>query len=91
MDLGDDLFGDDEEVESPPAKVRELDDEELDSGDDENRHDREREGLEEDGAADAVTREVVVVNGNVARHQIPNPSDGQVSTGNCRSTKSMFY
>lgn len=91
MDLGDDdLFGDEEEVESPQDKVRELDDEELDSGDDKNRHDRDGEAMEEDpnGFEEKLTR---FIEGNVARHHIPKPSDGEVSTGGCQFFQRHLY
>jgi hypothetical protein len=64
----DDLFGDDEpEV----ANVRELSDRELDSGDDEDRDDRERKADEED----QYEREAQIQEIRLMRHGLPNPVD----------------
>lgn len=83
MDLGDDLFGDDEEQEEVVEKARELDDEELDSGDDQGRHDRDAEAME-DGVQDtemddAPVPEINIMGSTIPRHNIPKPSDGEVS------------
>ena len=70
------------------VKRRELDDEELDSGDDENRRDRlqDDEGYAQD-EEDMEAHSQNVVDIRVARHPIPNPSDGEVSASWCsRST-----
>lgn len=73
----DDLFGDDEpEV----AKVRELSDRELDSGDDEDRDDREPRADEEEpqnAERDAQIQEIKLM-----RHGLPNPVDEEVSSIN---------
>ena len=63
--------------ESSPvnSKVRQLDDEELDSGDDEGRHDREAQYGEEaeDQVVEQSTMEL-----EFGKHGIPEPSDGEV-------------
>ncbi|KAJ4296604.1 Paf1 complex component [Kalmusia sp. IMI 367209] len=72
-DLGDDLFGDDDDDDdADQPQHRKLDDEELDSGDDEGRTDRAR-----------VTPEIQDQNFNfmeadIARHAVPEPSDGEL-------------
>ncbi|KAJ6257275.1 hypothetical protein Dda_8164 [Drechslerella dactyloides] len=80
-DLGDDLFGDGSEPEAGGAKpkVRTLDDEELDSGDelDADPRRRVRDGLDdemmsEDGR-DETSYEV-----DIGLHKLPQPSDDQV-------------
>lgn len=69
-----------EEAASP--KRRELDDEELDSGDDVGRHDRlEDDGMDSYGNEDAEQgemRSLNVADVRLARHPIPSPSDGEV-------------
>ncbi|KAL8738572.1 MAG: hypothetical protein Q9190_007984, partial [Brigantiaea leucoxantha] len=79
-DEGDkDLFGDEDEDIDP--KRRKLDDEALDSGDEEGRYDRLDEdgidgyGDEEDGAQEARQRTIMDV--NLSRHPVPEPSDGE--------------
>ena len=63
-------------------KRRKLDDEALDSGDEEGRYDRLDEdgidgyGDEEDGAQEARQRTIMDV--NLSRHPVPEPSDGEV-------------
>ncbi|KAH8663107.1 Leo1-like protein-domain-containing protein [Tricladium varicosporioides] len=73
----DDLFGDDDEqtVEKP----RELSDEELDSGDDENRYDRVQkgEGLGEDQGEG---HELRVQDTLIWRHPLPKPVDREFNT-----------
>ncbi|KAL8935725.1 MAG: hypothetical protein Q9211_004542 [Gyalolechia sp. 1 TL-2023] len=80
-----DLFGDDSdahETRGTSSKRRKLDDEELDSGDDEDRHDR----LEDDGVDGHYTEEgdqgemrsQNVADIRVPRHPIPRPSDGEL-------------
>ncbi|KAH3918494.1 hypothetical protein HBH56_037400 [Parastagonospora nodorum] len=71
----DDLFGDGGDDEEEPA-ARKLDDEELDSGDDEGRADRARaqEAAEEEGEQHTFA----VMDADIARHAIPEPSDGEL-------------
>lgn len=72
----DDLFGDEDE-EAPANKPRELSDEELDSGDDEDRDDRERkEGTGE--ADEGQSKELRISEQTVWRHPLPNPVDNEV-------------
>ncbi|KAL9597272.1 MAG: hypothetical protein Q9219_005253 [cf. Caloplaca sp. 3 TL-2023] len=82
-----DLFGDGSEADGPgsdggSAKRRRLDDEELDSGDDEDRQDRlENDGI--DGYSDGEEEQGETRSQNVAhirlpRHPIPCPSDGEL-------------
>ncbi|KAL8972897.1 MAG: hypothetical protein Q9183_000286 [Haloplaca sp. 2 TL-2023] len=78
-----DLFGDgsdaDADGQSSGVKRRELDDEELDSGDDENRRNRlqDDEGYGQDEEhMEAHSQNVVDI--RVPRHPIPNPSDGEL-------------
>lgn len=77
MDLEDDLFGDEEEEAG--QKVRELDDEELDSGDDEKRSDRAPKS-EDDENKPLIETETAFVEKTIARHQIPKPSDGELNS-----------
>lgn len=78
MDLGDDLFGDEEE--DAGDNVRQLDDEELDSGDDEIRNDREAPRPDDDEDTQNAMAELSYVEKSIAIHQIPKPCDGEVST-----------
>ncbi|KAH7046780.1 Leo1-like protein-domain-containing protein [Macrophomina phaseolina] len=77
LDDDDDLFGDggddDEEVEQAPAE-RTLDDEELDSGDDMERHDRVRSAAAEDVEA----MELQMAEASLPRHPVPEPSDNEL-------------
>ncbi|KAK4547331.1 hypothetical protein LTR36_000987 [Oleoguttula mirabilis] len=72
--LGKDLFGDDEDEE--PAR-RQLDDEELDSGDDVDRTDRvgEEPATQEQ---EYDTQEKVMMDLEMARQPLPEPSDGEM-------------
>ncbi|ORY13684.1 Leo1-like protein-domain-containing protein [Clohesyomyces aquaticus] len=79
-DDDDDLFGDgggeDEDAEQP-EKLRELDDEDLDSGDDEGRADR----VQGDSGAQDIEEEQQTFNfmdADIARHAVPEPSDGEL-------------
>lgn len=67
-------------------KRRKLDDEELDSGDDEDRSDRPKYD-KADGSGDEEHRLEAhsqnVVDIRVARHPVPRPSDGEVSACWC--------
>ncbi|SMQ47026.1 unnamed protein product [Zymoseptoria tritici ST99CH_3D7] len=69
----DDLFGD-EEDEAEPA-TRQLDDEELDSGDDEGRADR---AAQQEDTQQYETHEVLSMDLEVARQPVPEPSDGEM-------------
>ncbi|KAK3725131.1 Paf1 complex component [Vermiconidia calcicola] len=72
---GDDLFGDEDEAQEPeqPAR-RQLDDEELDSGDDETRNDRLAEEPEQEYEA----QEKVTMDLEIPRQPVPEPSDGEL-------------
>ncbi|KAH7130657.1 Leo1-like protein-domain-containing protein [Dendryphion nanum] len=74
----DDLFGDggdDDEGEQPaPAKL--LDDEDLDSGDDEGRNDRAPET--QDAIEEGVQETLNFMDADIARHAVPEPSDGEL-------------
>lgn len=73
--LEDDLFGDESgEEDAQPTKAQELSDEELDSGDDEGRSDRETEREKTDHTG----RDSRVLVQSVWRHTLPKPSDGEV-------------
>lgn len=72
-----DLFGSDSEQEDAGDKSRKLEDEELDSGDDEGRHDRAEDGQSEPREP-VHTREENVLDLSIGRHAIPQPSDGEV-------------
>ena len=74
--LEDDLFGDEsgDEVEQP-TKTRELSDQELDSGDDEGRSDREPEKEDVDYVSG---RDARVLDQTIWRHPLPKPADGEV-------------
>ena len=76
----DNLFGDEEDDEEPKAqKPRELSDDELDSGDDENRDDRARKSAN-DLLGEDTTRDVRISEQAVWRHPLPKPSDDEVSS-----------
>ena len=76
----DNLFGDEDEAGTPPARV--LSDRELDSGDDEDREDR----IRQDEEIGPDQREARVMETDVVPHPIPNPSDGEVSGLLCRTS-----
>ncbi len=59
-------------------KRRKLDDEDLDSGDDEGRHDREGDAFDGDDQEELPASNANVMNANIGRHPDPNPSDGEV-------------
>ncbi|KAL5454317.1 hypothetical protein PMIN06_005018 [Paraphaeosphaeria minitans] len=73
-DLDGDLFGDDDDDADQPEQ-RKLDDEDLDSGDDEERND-----LTERDTPDAETQNqnFTFEDAEIARHPVPEPSDGEV-------------
>lgn len=67
---------------SRSSKPRKLDDEELDSGDDENRNDRMEDGMEgydDDGYGQEQKTQTVLAL-KLGRHKIPRGSDGEVSS-----------
>ena len=70
-----DLFGSESENEGTGDKQRFIDDEELDSGDDEGRNDREELSDPEEAIH---TREENVLDIDIGRHAIPHPSDGEL-------------
>ncbi|KAK3671169.1 hypothetical protein LTR78_008970 [Recurvomyces mirabilis] len=75
-DAGDeDLFGDDEPETAPK---RRLDDEELDSGDDMDRNDRAAEDGEAPAEEALVEAEQVMMDIDMSRQPIPEPSDGEM-------------
>ena len=57
-------------------RERQLDDQELDSGDDEDRMDRV--GDEEEQEQEQVTMDKIVMDLEIPRQPIPEPSDGEV-------------
>ncbi|KAI9713861.1 MAG: hypothetical protein M1820_000591 [Bogoriella megaspora] len=75
--LDDDLFGDGEPatITKPP---RQLDDEELDSGDDLDRGDRIVYEAEEDYPGDVEQSNYKYMTSEIPRHPIPEPSDGEL-------------
>jgi RNA polymerase-associated protein LEO1 len=58
-----------------PPRVRQLDDEELDSGDDEGRQDR---ATQQDNYAQEEKVDEIVQDIELGRHAIPEPGDGEV-------------
>ena len=72
----DDLFGDEE---APVKKARELSDQELDSGDDEDRDDRAQPHGNEELDYDA-GRDAQILEATLWRHIIPKPTNGEFST-----------
>ncbi|KAF4637427.1 hypothetical protein G7Y89_g648 [Cudoniella acicularis] len=77
-DVEDDLFGDEEEaaIENP----RELSDEELDSGDDENRYDRaQKTGDAEENQAGG-SQELRISENTIWRHPLPKPVDEEFNS-----------
>ncbi|KAH8599027.1 Leo1-like protein-domain-containing protein, partial [Bisporella sp. PMI_857] len=74
--LEDDLFGSEDEEEQP--KPRELSDEELDSGDDEGRSDREPERTEAPEPSSG--RNARILDASIWRHALPKPADGEFNS-----------
>jgi RNA polymerase-associated protein LEO1 len=72
----DDLFGDEDEATS--KKERALSDEELDSGDDEGRNDREPAHIDGSQETDGQYREARVLESSFPRQVVPKPTDGEV-------------
>lgn len=75
-DEDDDLFGD--EDDAPVEKTRELSDQELDSGDDEDRNDRTARNEPEAEVDTTSGREARIAEQTVFRHHIPRPADEEV-------------
>ncbi|KAK3623631.1 hypothetical protein LTR56_021494 [Elasticomyces elasticus] len=71
----EDLFGDEEETEQPK---RQLDDEELDSGDDADRTDRVEEAATQQQEIEYETQERITMSMSMARQPVPEPSDGEM-------------
>lgn len=71
----DDLFGDGDEA--PASKERALSDEDLDSGDDENRNDRVPEHVDASQQVGPEDREARVMDATFPRHVVPKPTDGE--------------
>ncbi|KAK5722532.1 hypothetical protein LTR15_005763 [Elasticomyces elasticus] len=71
----EDLFGDEEEAEQPK---RQLDDEELDSGDDADRTDRVEEAATQQQEIEYETQERITMSMSMARQPVPEPSDGEM-------------
>ena len=63
------------------TKARKIDDEELDSGDDENRNDRMEEDIEgyDDDGDGREQKAQNILDLKLGRHRIPRGSDGEVS------------
>lgn len=74
-DEGDDLFGDDDdaEPETQPSK-RQLNDKDLESGDDEGRSDR----VQQEEAEAYEERELLAMDMEISRQAVPEPSDGEM-------------
>ncbi|KAF2667511.1 hypothetical protein BT63DRAFT_480459 [Microthyrium microscopicum] len=77
QDEVDDLFGDGEDGEAS-SKPRQLDDEDLDSGDDEGRTDRREPGDEEDEDDVPADKDMIVQPLQLPRHVIPDSSDKEM-------------
>jgi len=87
--LEDDLFGDESGDEAEqPTKARELSDEELDSGDDEGRSDREPEREEIDYVSG---RDARVLDQTIWRHPLPKPADGEVRFYNTKDRPMLTF
>lgn len=79
-DLEDDLFGDEDVDEEPMVqKSRQLSDDELDSGDDEDRQDRRPTQKSIYTELEGATEDVGIMEQIVYRHPLPKPSDDEVS------------
>lgn len=72
-----DLFGSGSENEEAGDKPRKLSDEELDSEDDESRHEDAGDNASETKEP-AYTRQENVLDVSIGRHAIPQPSDSEV-------------
>ena len=61
------------------TNARNLDDEELDSGDDEGRRDRVEDGIDRDANGEGLyERRENILNASIGRNAGPRPSDGEV-------------
>jgi len=89
VDVDDEgLFGSGSDEGDEPTKKRKLDDEDLDSGDDEGRHDRMDEDMDGYGAEEIETQHSVsMADIEIGRHPIPHDADGEVWT---RTSHSYF-
>ncbi|KAF2214899.1 hypothetical protein CERZMDRAFT_110453 [Cercospora zeae-maydis SCOH1-5] len=80
-EAGDDLFGDEDDDgdagDADKPAQRQLDDEELDSGDDVGRHDRAQHQDEEE-QQQFEEHEMLSLDLEVARQPVPEPSDGEM-------------
>ncbi|EWC48797.1 hypothetical protein DRE_00102 [Drechslerella stenobrocha 248] len=79
-DLGDDLFGDGSDMGDPKtsAKVRTLDDREIDSGDDLDADPRRRIGNDVDDDMSEEERDETSYEVDIGLHKLPQSSDDQV-------------
>ncbi|KAF2786154.1 hypothetical protein K505DRAFT_318902 [Melanomma pulvis-pyrius CBS 109.77] len=73
----DDLFGDGGDDEDEQPAMRKLDDEELDSGDDDGRADRVLD-TQQDAGEEQEHQTFNFMDADIARHCIPEPSDGEL-------------
>lgn len=74
----DDLFGDGGD-DDQSAPVRHLDDEDLDSGDDEGRPDRASGSQQQRQESEVVAEETYsFMDAEIVRHPVPEPSDGEL-------------
>ena len=96
------LFKTDITVSAEAApKPRDLDDEELDSGDDEGRRDRFEDGVDRDANGEGLyERRENILKASIGRNAGPRPSDGEVRvarddfgtiTKNCDSYTSFSF
>jgi RNA polymerase-associated protein LEO1 len=85
----DDLFGDEDEVQS--EQERALSDRELDSGDDEDRNDRAAEHVDDMGQQIGThDREARILDADFPRQAVPTPKDGEVSLGQHKSLRGRY-
>ena len=63
----------------PPRPLRKLDDEELDSGDDEDRNDRLMDDADGDIDMGIEGHSANIMDVKLGRHAVPDPSDGEVT------------
>lgn len=69
---------------------RSLDDEQLDSGDDENRYDRRDDRMDEAADEDGYPETVNIMDVGLARAPVPATNDGQVRRKNCPGKKHYY-
>lgn len=78
-DEGDgDLFGSDDEAGDEAPATRKLDDEDLDSGDDLDRHDRDPEGYDEDVDYNQKAAQIITYDANLQRMKDPEITDDEL-------------